>query len=361
MEQVAAADRLVLLGDVLELRHGPARVAMAAARPFFEDLARALGDGEVIICQGNHDYALVAPWLARRSEIQGQPPLAVEQRLDPSEASPALATMREWLKPASVVVAYPGVWLRDDVYATHGHYLDCHVTIPTLERLGIGAMCRVVGRSSESLVSVEDYELVSAPLFAWLDAVARQGPTGPALNGSITVRVWHALGGGDSTHSGLRSDASRSFVRTRLARLAPAVRWRLLAQAFPLVVAALNRAGMGPLRSEISRDELRRAGLRAMGEVAAGLDLGDAYVIFGHIHRVGPLSGDAEQEWQGRLGARLMNTGCWTYERAFLSSSGADTNPYWPGGCVVVEDSGPPQVMRLLSHLTRKELLAAMD
>ncbi len=42
--------------------------------------------------------------------------------------------------------AYPGLWVREDVYATHGHYLDCHLTIPTLERLGIGAMGRVMRR-----------------------------------------------------------------------------------------------------------------------------------------------------------------------------------------------------------------------
>jgi hypothetical protein len=38
LEAVAEVDRVVLLGDVLELRHGPLREAMEAARPFFEDL-----------------------------------------------------------------------------------------------------------------------------------------------------------------------------------------------------------------------------------------------------------------------------------------------------------------------------------
>ncbi len=40
LEALADVDRLVLLGDVLELRHGPPRDAMAAARPFFEDSGR---------------------------------------------------------------------------------------------------------------------------------------------------------------------------------------------------------------------------------------------------------------------------------------------------------------------------------
>ena len=77
------------------------------------------------------------------------------------------------------------------------------------------------------------------------------------------------------------------------------LRRRALVAGFPLAVAALNRAGLGPLRAEISSGELRRAGLRAMDEVAARLGLGDAYVVFGHTHRAGPLPGDREQEWRG--------------------------------------------------------------
>ena len=359
LETVANADRVVLLGDALELRHGPARMAMAVARPFFEDLGRALGGREVVLCPGNHDYALVAGYLTRRSEIDRPAPLAVEQRIAPQDASPVLATLAEWLSPATLSVAYPGLWVRPDVYAMHGHYLDCHVTIPTLERLGIGAMSRVMSRPADSLCSVEDYEMVSGPLFAWIDAVARQGPTGPALNGSITVRAWHALGGDDSTHSALAKDGSGALVRGRLASVAPALRRRALLRAFPLVVAALNRAGMGPLKADISGPELRRAGLCAIGEVAARLGLGDAYVIFGHTHRAGPLADDDAKEWRGRLGARLVNTGCWTYERAFLRVGSPGENPYWPGGCVVVEDEGPPVVKRLLEDCSREQLRAA--
>ena len=37
LDAVADVDRVVLLGDVLELRHGPMREALGAARPFFED------------------------------------------------------------------------------------------------------------------------------------------------------------------------------------------------------------------------------------------------------------------------------------------------------------------------------------
>ena len=72
-----------------------------------------------------------------------------------------------------------------------------------------------------------------------------------------------------------------------------ALRGRAIKTAFPLAVSAINRAGMGPVSADISREELRRSGLRAMGEVATRLGLGDAWVVFGHTHRAGPLPGDS--------------------------------------------------------------------
>jgi len=183
----------VLLGDVLELRHGPLRKAMAAARPFLEDLGAALagrtleGAGELVIVAGNHDHALVEPWLARRGEEDEPPALGVEQLLDPAHASPALERIAGWALPAQLRVAYPGLWLRSDVYATHGHYLDCHMTVPTLERLTIGAMSRLLGRPASTFGCVGDYEAVGAPLFAWRDAVARDAPPAPA--GDSTART----------------------------------------------------------------------------------------------------------------------------------------------------------------------------
>jgi Calcineurin-like phosphoesterase len=341
VEQLHDVDRVVLLGDVLELRHGPRREALAAARPFFEELGRALGAPparEVVVVAGNHDHALVEPWLERRSELPAPPPLGVEQRLEAPAASAMAAQFAEWAAPARLTVAYPGLWVRPDVYATHGHYLDCHLTIPTMERLGIGAMGRMLRRPAHSLAEPEDYEAVMGPVFTWIDAVARQAPTGETLNGGTTVRAWHALGNGSH---------SRRTLRTRA-----------LAGAFPLAVAALNRAGLGPLNANLSTGELRRAGLCAMGEVAERLDLippHPAHVVFGHTHRAGPLPRDTASEWTTPGGTRLVNTGCWTYDSYFLTPTPGES-PYWPGGCVVVEDEGPPILRRLLESLGHAEL-----
>jgi hypothetical protein len=348
LEALRDVDRLVLLGDVIELRHGPPREALAAARPFFEDLGSEFGAPparEIVVCAGNHDHLLIDAWLDERA-LRGPEPLGLEQRLvlEPTHpaASPILAQLAEWAAPARLTAAYPGLWVRPDVYATHGHYLDCHLTVPTLERLSVGAMSRVLGRPAGAFDRVEDYEAVTGPVFAWRDAVARETHTSGALNGVDTVRAWRALGG----HAGGRSSPAR-----KLRRLA-------LAGAFPLAVAALNRAGLGPLRTDISTEELRRAGLRAMGEVADRLQLGDAYVVFGHTHRAGPLPGDREQEWRASGGARLVNSGCWTYDSVFLTSTPGES-PYWPGTCVLVDDAGPPAppvLKRLLLDRTHAEL-----
>jgi hypothetical protein len=352
LDALAGVERLVLLGDTLELRHGPMREALVAARPFFEDLGRAMAGGEVVIAAGNHDHALVEPWLAHRGEEREPPPLGVEQLLEPEQASPALATIARWVSPARLRAAYPGLWLRPDVYATHGHYLDCHLTVPTLERLSMGVMSRLLGRHPSAFHNVEDYESTCAPLFAWRDAIARDAPTGAALNGGATLSAWNALRDRD----GREDRRSARDKRDRRGRaISSWLRRRAIAGAFPLAVAALNRAGVGPLRADVSMSELRRAGLLAMGEVAARVNLGDAYVVFGHTHRAGPLAHDEVAEWRGRAGARLVNAGSWTYTSIFVSET-AGEDPYWPGTCVVVEDHGPPLLRRLLHDRTRAQI-----
>jgi len=366
LDAVADVDRVVLLGDVVEMRHGPLREAMAAARPFFEDLGQALAGRELVIVAGNHDHGLIEPWLDTRGADLEQPPLGVEQLIDPEEVSPAMARIAEWASPARVRVAYPGIWVRPDVYAMHGHYLDCHMTVPTLERLSVGAMGRLLGRPAAAFDCVGDYEAVGSPVFAWRDAVARDALTVPRA--FDTVNAWNALRRSDDSDVsanglhpagiGRRRRRRPRWVSRRWAMFM--LRRRALVALFPLVIAALNRAGLGPLKTDISTGELRRAGLNAMGEVAARLGLGDAYVVFGHTHRAGPLPGDDEQEWRGRAGARLVNTGSWVYTTIFLTAKPGES-PYWPGGCVIVEDDGPPVVKRLLADRPHAQLSAHLS
>jgi hypothetical protein len=375
LELAAQVERVVLLGDVIELRHGPPREALAIARPFFEELGQALAGRELVLVAGNHDHAMIEPWLALRAELPEPRPLGLEQLIEPAEASPTVKRIADWAAPAHVRFAYPGLWLRPDVYAMHGHYLDCHLTVPTIERLSVGVMSRLMGRPASSFERAGDYEAVTAPMYAWRHAVARDAVTGDALNGIGTVHAWRALSG-DAAGRSARNGA-RTGARARLGAIAANLRTQALVRGFPLAVAALNRAGLGPLNAEVSSGELRGAGLRAMGEVSARLGLGEAsarlglgeaYVIFGHTHRAGPLPGDDASEWNGRApsdadatqapssGARLVNVGCWTYDSIFLTRKRGES-PYWPGTCALVGDSGPPELKRLLLDREHDELL----
>jgi predicted phosphodiesterase len=338
LDAAAEADRVVLLGDVLELRDGPLRETLPVARPFLEALGGAFSGGEVVLVPGNHDHGLIAPWFEHRGADAPAPTLGPEQLIKPRNAAPAVALISEWIGGERLRVAYPGIWLRNDVYATHGHYLDAHVTVPTFERLAIGVTGRVVHSPPSAAASVEDYEAMLAPMYAWIHAVARHAtPHGSTFDGGGTIRAWRALAG-----VGPRSR-----------------RTRLLAAMFPLGIGALNRLGVGPLRPDVSAIELRRAGLRAIGEVIQRLHIEAEHVVFGHTHRSGPLPGDALLEWRTPGGAQLWNTGCWVYETTFMTRT-AGESPYWPGSCIVVDDDGPPRLLRLLSDRRHSELEAAV-
>ena len=127
--------------------------------------------------------------------------------------------------------------------------------------------------------------------------------------------------------------------------------------AWPAAIAALNRAGLGPLSSNLSGGALRRAGVQAMGEVVNRLGVSADHVIFGHTHRAGPFPPrDDPAEWITLSGTRLVNSGSWLYSSTFLAGSAPNENPYWPGVCVRVEDEGAPALGRLLGDRDHAEL-----
>jgi hypothetical protein len=330
LDALAGFDRLVLLGDVLELRQGPVRDALTAAGPVLSEIGAALGsDRQVVIVPGNHDHHLATAWLERRARQNQPPALGLESVVDWG-AGETLAAVADALSPARVHAAYPGVWLRDDVYATHGHYCDRHTSVPMFERLGAGAMARIISEPPQGPGRAEDYEATLGPMYAWLDALAQAG--GPKLGESShgpSVRAWRALTDG----------RARSLRR------------RGLTAAFVVLVAALNRARLGPLRADLSRTELRRAGLSAFSEVLARLGVKAPHVIFGHTHRAGPLARDDPSEWLAPTGAGLLNTGSWVHEPHFLGTAPRES-PYRSGFAAVVSGQGPPELTNLLDSLT---------
>jgi hypothetical protein len=323
---VAEAQRLVLLGDTLELRHGPLREVLEVAEPVLRDLGGALGPGgEVVIVPGNHDHRLLRGWLERRAAGNGAPPLELGAAVDWREGEP-LATLAEWLAPAHLSAAYPGLWLREDVYAIHGHYADRHNTVPILERVAAGVMSRVVAEPDGGPARAEDYETTLAPMYAWIDTVAENSGVRGRGGGGFQVRAWRAL----QQPGGRRT-----------------IRGAGVAVGFSAFVAALNRGGMGPLNADVSGAELRRGGLRAFRQVLSTLGVGGAHAIFGHTHRAGPLPGDDPAEWRTINGISMLNTGSWVYDPGFLRGPSGNS-PYRPGFAALLRETGPPDLVNLL-------------
>jgi len=340
-EAIEGVDRLVLLGDILELRDRPFTEAMERATPILGKLAGLTG-GEVIVVPGNHDYRLISTWLEARA-IRGARPLrlAEKARLDLWPAS----ELRDAMPGSKLRIAYPGVWLRDDVYAMHGHYLDRHLTIPTFERLGLALVERTLGLTptgpdplappdEESSDEPEEYERIAAPVFAFLYAIAQAGAGASHPGGTPTKRIWDSLSGGNGRSAKVRG-------------------WLLGSVALPGAVGVANRLGIGPVRADISPNAISRAGVDAMSDVVERLRIDAKWVLFGHTHRRGPLA--AEDEWVTKNGATLLNTGSWVHSPSLLRSS-AEGSAYWPGTVCFLDDDGPPELHHLLDDWTREDL-----
>ncbi len=323
VERLREVDRLVLLGDTVELRQGPTSEMIEIAVAFLAEVGAALGaKKQVVIVPGNHDHRLLTPWRERRAVLADRSPLGLESEVHWRPDEP-LGLLAAALAPAQVRACYPGLWLRPDVYAIHGHYVDRHITFPILERLGAGVMARLMGQGAAGPAGAEDYEAVLAPMYDWLDTV---------------FEVWSGVSGG------LQARVWRSLRRRRRRRS-----WRQHGAAVTVRVgvAALNRVGLGPLGGDLSAIELRRAGLRAFDQVLAGLGVRAAHTIFGHTHRAGPLPDDEREEWISSHGGAMLNTGSWVLSPELAGSSLAG-NPYRPGFAVLVADEGPPELLNLL-------------
>jgi predicted phosphodiesterase len=329
LDALAGVDRLVILGDAVELREAAHRDAGEAAEPFFADVGRALGpDRELILVGGNHDHGLVAGWIDGRLETEPPGFLGLAERFAPAAAGPLAERLAAAAAPAPVQLAYPGVWLRDDVYALHGHYLDVHTTVPTFERLAAGAMARWIVRLPGHDVTPDHYEAVLSPLYAWMHALTqRSGHAVISAGAGASARTWVALAG-----SGRRAHPVRAAA---------------LGAGYAAAVAGLNLAGIGPLQRNLSGVALRRGALRGLREALRRLGVEAPHILFGHTHRAGPLEGDDPAEWATAGGGRLYNAGSWVYQPHFLSAQGA-RNPYWPGTAILVEDAGPPRLLDLL-------------
>lgn len=296
-------ERLVLLGDVVELLEQPER-AMEVAEPILRVIGRTLGvDREVIIVPGNHDRALIAGWIRRVGSG-----LTPDSRV-PLDATPELARVGACLAPAQVRVHYPGVWLAPGVWATHGHYLDRHL----LPEAAFGVTRGLLGRVPRPGAAPIDYERAGGPSITRLEALVIKRLPRP------------------------------------LAALAEDIAELIRASTMPLAPHRLLRPRMARLTARVLGAQMRLASLPAISHVVGRLGVDANWVLFGHVHRLGPLPGDLDTWWCGPQGRpRLLNTGSWVYE-PLLVHNATPPHPYWPGGAVTLENDQTPRAVGLLN------------
>ncbi|CAB4921374.1 unannotated protein [freshwater metagenome] len=310
---LAGVERLVLLGDTVELLEGRPDQAAAVAAPIVRRIAAALPAGApVIVVPGNHDHDLIRPWLRRRLDAgQGlQPATRV-----PISASPLLSELAGWLRAAGrrpVEVRYPSVWLGERLWATHGHYLD---------RL-LGAALR--GRLREDGAQrsrPEDFE--QAP-----------GADAGGVRDVLAAALPDALGDG-------------------LGEVIGTAR-RTLLQGLPVLAALPGMREAASLAALVMEQGIhRRAAIPAMAEVARRLHVPADTLIFGHIHRRGPLVADPLDLWRpDPSGPRLLNSGSWVFDSALVGRERDGERAYRPGGAILIGDDGTPTCMDLLADLS---------
>jgi len=306
LEALDGIERLVLLGDVVELLEKRAERAMEVAQPVLRLIGTTLGAGrEVIFVPGNHDRPLVAGWIARVGAG-----LAPDTRV-PLDATPELAHVASCLAPARVRVHYPGVWLAPEVWASHGHYLDRHL----LPEAAFGVTRGLLGRVPRPGAAPIDYERAGGPSITRLEALVIKALPRP------------------------------------LAALADDVAELIRASTMPLAPRLLLRPGMARLTVRVLGTQMRLASLPAISHVVGRLGVDAKWVLFGHVHRLGPLPGDPDTRWRGPDGSpHLLNTGSWVYEPLLVHNATAP-HPYWPGGAVILENDRAPRAVGLLDEV----------
>jgi hypothetical protein len=333
-EELRGAERVVLLGDAVELRDRPLGAALAHALPFFTGLGAALGEVEVILVPGNHDARLAEPLLDRLSIEDA--PLPLDATAEPT-SGPA-AAIAAALSPARLRIAYPGIWLRDDVYATHGHYMDLHLQLPRAECVLLAGLTRLSGPLPDPAAPA-DYERIVRPLYglAYGSAQARPRRSRRKRRGPSEA-AWELIAGD-------RTDRSRGRqLKVRMARA-----------AFPVAVAGVNLLLQTDFESRVDREAIFRSGIAGAGEMARRLGVDGGHVITGHTHGGGPRNGEAP--WGLPGGGELHNTGNWVFY-APMHRDGGPPNSFWPGTVTWVEDSGPPRRVELLRDREHSHLLA---
>ena len=172
LEAIGRHDRLVLLGDAVELAEAKTSSAMEVAEPILRAIGATLGPDRDGPAGTRQPRPWSGPWLGARA---GEA-LTLDS-LVPADSSPMLARIAGWLAPGPREVRYPGVWLNDTVWATHGHYLDRHLMPVSAFGVIRGRRPLPAGGAAERLRAVPSTQLGRA--LRWLPSPLAARPGGP--------------------------------------------------------------------------------------------------------------------------------------------------------------------------------------
>jgi hypothetical protein len=200
------------------------------------------------------------------------------------------------------------VWLGDRIWATHGHYLDHHL----LPDGPFGLLRR--GRRDPHAASPMEYERLHR----------------------------HGRRSRESLPARLMARPVATVIQSTIEQL------RILPRL-------MLDTGMAPVTAKLLDVQMRRSATAAMARVVQHLGIDADWVLFGHVHRRGPIG---DEPWPGENEPgrpRLVNTGAWLYEPLLVDRATAP-HPYWPGGAVLLQDGEPPRSVGLLDDLGAEEL-----
>ena len=340
MQRLEGIDRLVLLGDTIELRHGPARDALAAAEPRHAgDRRRGRGRG-----RGRHRAGQPRPCDSRPAGWTGGGAVTSRRRWRSRSACRRPA-------PPGSPSASPDFSLprtsRSPIRAS-----GCATTCT--QRTGTTSICTSRSRRSSG----------SPPASCRAWSARSPIPRHP----TTTRRCWRR-----STRSTRRARSAvvRAACRSAGApRPGPGARWPAAAAGTGCVAtpcscrsARLSRPPTAPGSGPLQADDRprgpaqRRARRDRRGRAPAANRTGPPRLRPYPSHR--PLPGDDGLQWRTPSGIELHNCGNWIFQTLFMGRGPDGTSPYWPGGAILLDDEGPPRLERLLGDVPAKALRPA--